>query len=749
MLFTFTSSFIKFINSNLAFVLEYNKQMLEFDSPLSSVRGIGPRFIQKFKQLGINTVGELLCHFPVRYEDFSDVVKISEISPGEKCTVRGIVKKTSVRRAWRKRMFLVESEIEDGSGKIRAVWFNQTYIQNSMGVGKVVNLSGAPSAERKSGQLYFSNPSYEIISGNTAARAKHTARIVPIYPETKGLTSRGIRYVIKPILESVKIPEEIIPEKIMSKHGLMGLAPSLRLIHFPNSISDAEKARRRFSFEELFILELRLLGERAKNVKNNAYKIDIDINLLKSLTAGLPFKLTMSQKKALWEISKDMSRSYPMNRLLQGDVGSGKTIVAALAGICAANGGFQTAFMAPTEILARQHYETLKKTFPNFDGGIALVTGSGAKIYYARELETHADKNTVKREIEKGGVKIVVGTHALIAKKRTGENGITFKKLALVIVDEQHRFGVKQRALLLGRGDTGGGKTSAERQIPHFLSMSATPIPRTLSLALWSNLDFSSITEMPKNRKPIDTRVVEPRERPAAYAFIRNEIARGRQAFVVCPRIEPATNDEQLTTKELYELIVKSVKEEYEKLSKKIFPGLFVAMLHGRMKAEEKEKIMRDFSLNKTNILVTTSVIEVGVDVPNATIMFIEGAERFGLAQLYQFRGRVGRGEHKSYCFLFSDSASKDIEKRLLSVAKAKNGLELAESDLKIRGPGEFLGDEQTGMPDLAMKALKNPALVEEALEAAKEIINEYESLSNYPELKKRVEKFGEKVHME
>ncbi len=388
--------------------------------------------------------------------------------------------------------------------------------------------------------------------------------------------------------------------------------------------------------------------------------------------------------------------------------------------------------MAPTEILARQHYQTIKNFFGEFSAGIALLTSANSKIFYGQNLESEIKKENLKKEIENGKIKIVVGTHALIQKN------LIFSDLTLVIVDEQHRFGVEQRANLLKK----------KSLVPHFLSMSATPIPRTLSLTLFGDLDLSLITELPKNRKPIVTKIVDPENRMRAYQFIKTHIKSGRQAFVICPRIEPSSN-EQLTTTALKQLEWKSVKEEYEKLSKKIFPDLKIGMLHGKIKAKEKEEIMRNFLQNKTKILVATSVIEVGIDVPNATIMMIEGSERFGLAQLYQFRGRVGRGEHQSYCFLFTNSEAKITQERLKSLVEAKNGFELAEKDLKIRGPGEFLGQSQTGMPDLAMKAIQNPELVKNAREKAQAVISKDPELENHPLLKERLNEFKKEIHLE
>ena len=708
--------------------------MIKLDTHLSKVHGIGPRFLSKLKKLGIETVRNLVFHTPTRYEDYSHCTNISELKPKEEFTISGIVKKIVVRRAWTKRkMTVIEGIISDETGSIRVVWFNQPYIKNILTEGKRANFSGKVSLSKK-GEIYLSNPTYEIISEFTK-ETKHTARVVPIYHQTKGLTSKGIRYLVKPLLQNIESPENIIPQEILEKEGLMPIEEALEKVHFPETIDEGEIARKRFVFEEFFLLELFLLKKRGDLKKKETRKINVDIERIKKLLKSLPFDLTESQKKSLWEITKDLEKDSPMNRLLLGDVGSGKTIIASISAILATESEHQVAFMAPTEILARQHYKTLIKFFPEFESGIGLLTGSDARAYYGSSLETETKKKDMLEKIKNGEVKIIVGTHTLVAKKRkTGFSSVVFNSLGLVIIDEQHRFGVRQRAHLL-EGDV----------IPHFLSMSATPIPRTLSLTLWSDLDLSVIDELPKDRKPIITRVVEPAKRKKAYEFIRNEIKKGRQAFVVCPRIKtPDTESEDDPALE-----IKAAEEEFKKLSNEIFPEFKVALLHGKIKTEEKEKIMSGFLENYIHILVATSVIEVGIDVPNATIMMVEGSDRFGLAQLYQFRGRVGRGEHQSYCLLFTDTTSQKTEERLLSIVKAKNGRELAEADLKLRGPGEFIGEVQSGNPDLAMDILQNPNLAKDAKKYAEEILEKYPDLQKHPKLKERVERFTEHLHEE
>lgn len=711
--------------------------LLPLETPLDQIKGIGPKFIVKLKSLKIETVKDLLWHFPNRYEDFSKVYPISELTAHQEATVTGIVESINVRRSWRRHFVLTEAVISDYSGSIRAVWFNQPYLRNILQPGREFNFSGKIVASSTNNDLCFSNPIYEFINSDSLTETKHTARLVPIYPETRGLTSKTLRYLIKPLLEQIMEPLEILPADILKKRKFPELKKALRDVHFPDDINDALEAKKRFAFESLFLWQLVILRQKFHLARQKAISIKYDLEEIKRNLKRLPFELTQSQKKSLWEILQDIEKSRPMNRLLQGDVGSGKTIIAAMAAIATAANDKQTAFMAPTEILARQHYQTLIKFFPEFEKGIALLTGQEAKVFYGDNLETKTKKTELTKDIAAGKIKIIVGTHALIQKT------ISFKELALVIVDEQHRFGIKQRAELLKNSQTG------KPVLPHFLSMSATPIPRTLSLTLFGDLDLSLITELPKDRKPIITKTVAPNNRNNAYQFIREQIKNGRQAFVICPRIQPATDNEKMSADLFGKMEMKNVSEEYEKLKNEIFPDLKIAKIHGRLPAKEKEAVMNSFKNKESDILVATSVIEVGIDIPNAVIMMIEGAERFGLAQLYQFRGRVGRSEHQSYCFLFSDSPAKTVQQRLQSIAEAKNGFELAEKDLEIRGPGEFLGETQTGIPDLAMKALKNPEMVKGAREAALKIIERDYLLKTEPILRKNVEKFGHDIHQE
>lgn len=871
---------------------------IALDTPLYEALGPKSIFLKKLTRLGVTTVRDLLWHFPVRYEDFSKIYNIAELEPGQEATICGEIEEVNTKRTWRRGMSVTEAMIADATGSIRAIWFNQPYIANALHTGRTANFSGKVSFSRE-GELYFSNPVHEII--HAGIETKHTARLVPVYPETKGLTSRGLRFVIRSVMKHNPVFTEWLPETVLKSHHLPEIHTAIDDIHFPKKIDDVLTAQKRFSFEDLFMLQLFNLRQKLKLSARTAPTIPIDIERIKTILAGLSFTLTHSQKQSLWEIVQDMSLTRPMNRLLQGDVGSGKTIVATIAAISAAEHGFQTAFMAPTEILARQHFETMKKLCAKITSHeqpvIGLATGSDSIVFFENDIEAKIPKKDFAKKTARGDIAIIFGTHALIQKS------MRFKNLGLVIIDEQHRFGVKQRQALLAQTHTdftqtetdqlpdmneshkliyenltyqirgaifavkkelglghkeaiyqkamekefkkrnlscekeksidirydqekigtyrpdfivdgkilvelkalpsvgkfektqiwhylkatnyrlallinfGRNDVSIERIIhgyenenneessplmsvsspyqsvsmPHLLSMSATPIPRTLMLTIFGDLDLSLITELPAGRHPITTTIVPPQKRQATYDFTQREIKNGRQAFVICPRIEtpddPKPDLGHFRTLALQE--IKTVKEEYEKLSKKIFPDLRIAMIHGQMPAKEKEKTMNEFRENKISILVATSVIEVGVDIPNASIMMIEGADRFGLAQLYQFRGRVGRGEHQSYCFLMEDAPNGTANARLKAIERAKNGFELAEEDMKLRGPGEFLGEAQSGFSDIMMRALKDPEIVKESREAVINVLQNDPHLSRAPILKEKLAEFEKTIHRE
>ncbi|RLC40382.1 MAG: DNA helicase RecG [Candidatus Nealsonbacteria bacterium] len=721
---------------------------MNLDTPIKEIPRVGPNFRKKLEKMGIKTTEDLLFHFPHRYEDFSNIRPISKVKLNESNCILGKILEIKNSRTWKQKMILTEALVEDKTGAIKVIWFNQPYLIKVLKAGDVVCLAGKVSFGNKG--IFLSSPAYEKVQDTR--ELIHTGRIVPVYPETEGLSSRWFRYILKPLLQRFKnqIPE-ILPQKIIKKYHLLPRNQALWQVHFPNSLKMAERAKARFSFEELFLIELSVLKERLKLEKQNAPVIPINVELIKEFVNSLPFKLTDAQRKCAWQILKDMEKPKPMSRLLEGDVGSGKTVVAVIAALNAIKAGFQVAFMAPTEILAKQHFKELTKLLQPFKVRIALLTGKEDKII-SQKLKNEIleiSRNKLLEKARKGEVDILIGTHTLIQDK------VKFGKLGFCIIDEQHRFGVEQRAKL-----TQNSKLKTQNlYIPHLLSMTATPIPRTLALTIYGDLDLSILDEMPKGRKKIITKVVPPEEREKAYQFIRKRVKAREQVFVICPRIEKTqnskvksqTHNSKFKTKE--ELLswteAKAVNEEYEKLSKEIFPDLKVEMLHGRMKPKEKEKIMRDFKAGQIDILVSTSVVEVGIDIPKATVIMIEGAERFGLAQLHQFRGRVGRSDLQSYCFLFTESPAKKTRQRLGAIVKSENGFELAQKDLEIRGPGSLYGTKQWGIPDLAMENLKNLPLVEKTREAAKELLAEDPNLEKYPSLKEKLKRFEKRLHLE
>jgi len=718
--------------------------MITLQSKIEEVSRIGDWHQKHLNRMGIHTVADLIWHFPARYEDFSNICPIAKIKLGEKQCIAGKVLSISNKRTWKKKMYITEALISDESGTILAIWFNQSYLTRTLKQGDNVFLAGKVSLGKEG--IFLSSPVYEKIS---TQETKHTARLVPIYPETTGITSRWLRYILAPLLQHFQNTfTEPLPQNIVEEHNLLEINTAIQQIHFPSTQEQAEKARQRFSFENLFLVELSVVKARMQLSHQEAIPVPFNVELIQDFVKSLSFKLTDAQRKCSYQILKDLEHPRPMSRLLEGDVGSGKTMVAVIAALNTVKSGNQVAFMAPTEILAKQHFKEVSKLLWPFKVRIALLTGKQDQII-AQKLKNELieiSRTRLLKKIKEGEVDILIGTHALIQDK------VKFGNLALAIIDEQHRFGVGQRAKLCQN----------KGKIPHLLSMTATPIPRTLALTVFGNLDLSIIDEMPKGRKKIITKVVPPKERTAAYSFIRKEVKKGNQVFVICPRIEPSeTQQEQNTTNgdDRPSLSrtkapsgwdnVKAVKEEFERLSTKIFPKLNLEMLHGKIKTKEKEKIMNNFKNGKIDILVSTSVVEVGVDIPNATVMIIEGAERFGLAQLHQFRGRVGRNDMQSYCFLFTDSYSQLTRQRLRAIINAKNGFELAEKDLEIRGPGSLYGTKQWGMPDLAMETLRDLPLVEKTRESAKQLLRTSPNLKEYPALRARLTGIEKQLHLE
>lgn len=720
--------------------------VLTLNTTIEKLPQIGPAYVKKLHSIGVRTVGDFLFYFPFRYDDFSEVKKISEVELGEIVSVHGKILDIQNIRTWKRKMNITEALIEDDSGAIKAVWFNQPFLIRNLKNGANVSLSGKVVYAQEGLQL--SNPAYELLGSR---QVLHTARLVPVYHETEELSSKWLRTHIKPLIKLVNEIEEYLPYEIIRRQKLFGLSEAIRQIHFPADKNKAEIAKKRLAFDELFLIQLYMLSQKRRWWENGAVSIKFSDELqrqTKCFVDGLPFKLTNAQKISAWSIIRDLEKPMPMNRLLEGDVGSGKTLVALIAALAVTKSGYQVAFMAPTEILARQHFGEAVKRFGrkhipvlyqegNIDKGglkdasnikIALLTASENKIFKDVVVKEISRKKLLN-EIKNGEINFLIGTHSLI------QGNVTFRNLALSIVDEQHRFGIDQRAKMQQEAISikDGLKT-----VPHLLSMTATPIPRTLALTVYGDLDVSILDEMPKGRQKIITKLVAPANRDLAYKFIYEQIKKGRQAFVICPLIEESDV-----------LEVRSATQEYKKLSEKIYPDLKIGLLHGRMKPKEKEEVMLGFSLGKIDVLVSTSVVEVGIDIPNATVMLIEGADRFGLAQLHQFRGRVGRREHQSFCFLFTDSTLSITHKRLKALVKSDNGFELAEKDLEIRGPGELIGVRQSGFPDLAMASLSDAELIKNARDEAEKLISEDSKLAKHPKLAEKLKKFKKKVHFE
>jgi len=693
---------------------------LNLSTPVAVVSQVGKTTANRLKKLGILTVEDLIFYYPFRYEDFSQVSPISELEPFSSVTVKGKIELISNRRSWKTKKILTEGLVVDKTGSIKVIWFNQPFITKILEPGDEVYLAGKVGLDHYAPQLV--NPIYEKV--NRKAETIHTARIIPIYSLTQNLTQKQIRWLIKVALVVVNQVSEWLPVEIQNRLKLYSLREALKQIHFPDSQNKIDQAIRRLKFDELFLFLLQSQLVKKDLKSSQAFKIEFKEKETREFVSSLPFSLTNDQKKAAWQILKDLEKNQPMNRLLEGEVGAGKTVVAAIAICNVALNGYQSVLMAPTEILASQHYRNFQKLFSGVNAkeiiNKSLFSRSNKKIN-----DQDSTKAKIVKQIKTGKINFVIGTHALI------QDIVEFKKLSLVIIDEQHRFGVEQRKILHQKGQ-------AKDFSPHFLSMTATPIPRSLALTLYGDLDLSIIRELPKERKKIITKIVNPEDRKSSYEFIRQQIRQGRQAFVICPLIDPSDK-----------LGVKSVTEEYKKLKEQVFPELDIAILHGKLKSVEKEKTMADFLAKKSQILVATSVVEVGINVLNATVMLIEGAERFGLAQLYQFRGRVGRGVHQSYCFLAADKQSQKTKARLEALVNAKNAFELAEIDLELRGPGEIFGVSQSGWPTFRIASLFDAELVNLAQSEAKEIVQRDPELQHYPLLRSKIEKLNQEVHLE
>jgi ATP-dependent DNA helicase RecG len=684
-----------------------SKAPLTLDAPVTALASIRGQSGGRLANLGVRTLEDLLYLFPRRYDDYRDVTTVAGLRIGQPQSVQVVVWEAA-RKFLGARMQATELVGGDETGNLKVVWFNQPYLAQQFPTGTVVMLSGAPVLA--GGFKKLESPDYEIVRGGELL---HTARLVPVYPLTHGLSGRTLRAAVKVALDAlVGALVDPLPEGVRRSLDLWPLSAAVRAAHFPSDWPEVEQARRRLAFDELFVVQLGMLQKRrAWQEGLPGEPLRSGPALVEDFVAGLPFGLTSAQHRVLGEILGDLDSHQPMTRLLQGEVGSGKTVVAAAAIFVAARNGFQTALMAPTEILAEQHFKTLSRLLAGWGGeedaesGLETPGPDSATPYRVEPLRVALltgstpakEKRRIKEALAAGQIDVVVGTHALIVE------GVEFQRLGLVIVDEQHRFGVEQRQMLRQKSHN-----------PHLLVMTATPIPRTLALTLYGDLDLSVIDQMPPGRQVVDTFFIRPEQRDRAYEFVRKEVVAGRQAFVICPLIE-----------ESEEVEARAATVEYERLKAEVFPELRLELLHGRMKAKDKEAVMRRFRDRETDILVSTTVIEVGIDIPNATVMLIEGADRFGLAQLHQLRGRVGRGKHKSYCLLLAESASEEATRRLKVVAELRDGFALAEEDLSRRGPGEFFGTRQSGLPALRMARLSDVHLLEAAREQATAIFRQ------------------------
>ena len=669
---------------------------MNLQSPLESIKGVGEKTAQQFANAGLFTVGDLITFFPRAHEDFSEVVKISDIHPG-KATIKARCEKIATRPV-RRGLRITTATLADDSGKLQAVWFNQPYRETQLKSGDEFYFSG--EFEFNYNRYQLTNPSSEKASDMPA----QTGRLLPVYRAIKGLKSQLVRKILVELRPLMTMLPETFPQEIIKSEKLVSYSDAILGMHFPKTGDDILRAKERLGFEELFQLLLASQLNKRDNAKLEGWHIPFSQKIVAGFVGQLPFELTGAQRRAAWEIIQDFERKTPMNRLLQGDVGSGKTVVAGLAARQAAHAGFQSAIMAPTEILAAQHAETLTKLLLPLGLSVGLLTGS---------VKGEARK-VLYEQIKNGGVDVAVGTHALI------QETVQFHKLGFVAIDEQHRFGVKQRQELLKKSE----------HMPHLLAMTATPIPRSLALTVYGELDVSILNELPKGRKPIETKIWSPISRRQLYDKMDAEISAGRQAYVICSLIDENPEND-----------VKSVQAEYKKLQNSVFGHRKIGLLHGKLKAEEKDVVMGDFSASRLDILVSTTVVEVGVDVPNATVMLIEDADRFGLSQLHQLRGRVGRSHHQSYCFLMTSGTEKPSQ-RLREIEKSNDGFYLAEVDLKLRGPGEIYGRAQHGALNLQIATLSDTKLIAKAQHAAKRFVASGDDLLQYKQLADQVNKY-------
>ena len=702
-------------------------------------------------RLRIETIEDLLYHFPARYQDLAEGKRIVDLKDGDKALIYGQLHKLQAKKAWKRKIPMATGVLEDTTGKIDVVWFNQPYLAKMLHEGAPVKVEG--KVTEKNGKLSMLNPEVEQIPALPASvgpsalgNDEGDPTAFPVYPESRGVTSRWFYYTLQKVFASGVLDEmeDPIPETLLKRYNLPTLTTALVWVHTPKDMKNSKAARKRFAFEEVFFIQLKKHQDRARMDQLASWEIEPEDKNLQKFIDRFPFTPTKAQDKSVNDILNDFKTPSAMSRLLEGDVGSGKTYVAATTAYAAVTtppkrtdgskqdfGNLQVAYMAPTEILAGQHFESFIEFFKGLPIQIGLITGSGCKKYPSKvdkDTWTTISRAQLLKWVKNGEIPILIGTHSLIQKT------VQFKHLAYVIIDEQHRFGTRQRAEL--------AKKDTDVQLPHLLSMTATPIPRTLALTVFGDLDLTLLDEMPAGRKEIKTEIVAPEKREDVYEHIRARLAEGRQAYVITPRIdEPDPNKAGA-------IQTKSVKEETKRLQKEVFPNHSVDMLHGKMSPKEKESVMQKFSAGKIDILVATSVVEVGVNVPNSTTIVIEGAERFGLAQLHQLRGRVLRSTHQAHCYLFTESKSKPTLDRLKALAGSANGFELAERDLDLRGSGELYGRRQWGISDIGMEAIKNIKMVEAARKEAKALIDTDLELAKHPLLAEKVAARGE-LHFE
>ena len=673
-------------------------QDAKLDVSVEELKGVSKIYARRLARLGVSTIRDLLYCFPRRYDDFSQLRHINELTYGEQVTIVGVVWSTATRHTNRGQT-ITETILTDGTGTIQATWFNQPFLEKQLQAGRKIVLSGR--VDEYLGRLVFSGPEWEPLQKELL----HTGRLVPIYPLTEGITPRWMRRLVKSAVDewSGKLADPL-PSSVRLNLNLLDIITAIRQIHFPDNKEILERARSRLAFDEFLMIQLGVLRQRHAWREQPGQPLAVDEALVNGLIAALPFALTGAQERSLREILRDIQQPYAMSRLLQGDVGSGKTIVALIGMLMAVANGTQAAVMVPTEVLAEQHARTIQNMLSLIAEQVTAQPEDGpepnaalvelinrARVRLLTGSVPKAEREAILRELESGEANLLVGTHALI------QEGVNFRNLSFVVIDEQHRFGVNQRAALRQKAFN-----------PHLLVMSATPIPRTLALTIYGDLDVSVIDELPPNRQKILTRWLYPVERERAYAFLRNQLEKSHQAFIICPLIEESEKTE-----------AKAAVTEYERLKEQVFPRRRLGLLHGRMKSSQKEEAMNAFKKGEYEILVSTAVVEVGIDVPNATVILIEGANRFGLAQLHQFRGRVGRGTEQSYCLLLSDTPSEEGEQRLQAIEKTHDGFALAEEDLKMRGPGEFFGTRQSGLPNLKVAQLSDMRILEKAREEA------------------------------